>query len=85
MVKKPLERGADVDPNFFFVGLRNFQGAHKAQILLAITIECAKENGQADGTQPTPRSSSSFNDLKILDRFPSSFCCVAASFLLPRI
>src|SRR5262249_1107433 len=33
--------------NFFFVGLRHFKGAESANTTCCITIESAKENGQA--------------------------------------
>jgi hypothetical protein len=70
--------------NFFFVGLGNFRVPKTANTTCCITIESAKENGQAGGT-PRLRFSRSFSDLKLFDRFHSSFCCIAASFLLPRI
>ena len=70
--------------NFFFVGLRHLQGAESANTTCCITIESAKENGQAGGIQPRLRFSRSFSDLKLFDRFHSSFLLHCGGFFASK-
>jgi hypothetical protein len=66
--------------NFFFVGLGNFQVLKTANTTCCITIESAKENGQAGGIQPRLRFSRSFSDLKLFDRFSQLFLLHCGEF-----